>query len=101
MWRVALGQDLKSVIGAFTRSLECNLERNLDTAQISREFQARASTPFQPISGIPRFSPLVPPKDQRLQRQNNCLQTKDQRVNESHRIDDVQIDLLQRTDAFS
>ena len=29
------------------------------------------------------------PKHQRLQRQDNCLQTKDQRVNESYRVDDV------------
>ena len=32
---------------------------------------------------------------QRLQRQDNRLQTKDQRVNEGYRIDDVQIDKLQ------
>ena len=37
---------------------------------------------------------------QRLQRQDDRLQTKDQRVNEGYRIDDVQIDLLQRTDVL-
>ena len=35
---------------------------------------------------------------QRLQRQDNRLQTKDQRVNEGYRIDDVQIDKIQRAD---
>src|SRR5712675_873718 len=35
-----------------------------------------------------------------LQRQDNRLHTKDQRVNESYRIDDVQIDFLQRTDVL-
>ena len=37
-------------------------------------------------------------KHQRLQRQDDRLHTKDQRVHEGHRIDDMQIDLLQRTD---
>src|ERR1700733_2881048 len=37
---------------------------------------------------------------QRLQRQDDRLQTKDQCVNESNGIDDVQIDLLQPTDTF-
>ena len=44
------------------------------------------------------FPRSVPPKYQRLQWQNDCLQTKDQRVNEGYRIDDVQIDKLQRAD---
>ena len=44
------------------------------------------------------FPRSVPPKYQRLQRQDNRLHTKDQRVNEGHRIDHVQIDKLQRAD---
>jgi hypothetical protein len=47
-----------------------------------------------------RLCPLVPPEHQGFQWQNDCLQTKDQRVNESHRINDVQIQLLQRTKAL-
>src|ERR1700759_3394015 len=35
-----------------------------------------------------------------LQRQENRLHTKDQRVNEGHRIDDLQVDFLQRTDVL-
>jgi hypothetical protein len=38
------------------------------------------------------------PKHQRLQRQENRLHAKDQRVNEGYSIDDVQIDKLQRAD---
>src|SRR5580704_8748429 len=37
---------------------------------------------------------------QSLQRQENRLHTKDQCVNERYRIDDVQIDFLQRTDVL-
>jgi hypothetical protein len=54
----------------------------------------------QLILGTQRSSPLVPPEDQRLQRQDNRLHTKDQRVNEGDRIDDVQIDLLQPSDVL-
>ena len=39
-------------------------------------------------------------ENQRLQRQDDRLQTKDQRVNEGYRIDEVQIDLLERTDVL-